>query len=130
PRLLLDDEGDKVEPPQGEVELTNVGVVDSDGIRLLDGLSLAFPLGTHVALVGPSNGGKNLVPQLLARLDTPTSGQIATGGIDLASLSFAASGRLISYVGPATNLFSASICDNLLYGFRLRTHHPGRCDTE
>src|SRR5262249_5029614 len=71
PRLLLDDEGDKVEPPQGEVELTNVGVVDSDGIRLLDGLSLAFPLGTHVALVGPSNGGKNLLPQLLARLDTP-----------------------------------------------------------
>src|SRR5215471_18592486 len=47
PRLLLDDEGDKVEPPQGEVELTNVSVVDSDGIRLLDGLSLAFPLGTH-----------------------------------------------------------------------------------
>src|SRR5215471_18590397 len=125
PRLLLDDEGDKVEPPQGEVELKNVSVVDSDGIRLLDGLSLAFPLGTHVALVGPSNGGKNLVPQLLARLDTPTSGQIALGGIDLASLSFAASGRLIGYVGAATHLFSASIRDNLLLGLR---HRPDSTD--
>src|SRR5437764_1402095 len=66
PRLLFD-EGRAIEPPQGEVELTNVSLVDSDGIRLLDGLNLAFPFGTHVALVGPSNGGKNLVPQLLER---------------------------------------------------------------
>ena len=119
PRLLLD-EGEKIDPPQGEIELRNVSVVDSDGIRLLDGLGLSFPLGAHVALVGPSNGGKNLVPQLLARLDAPTSGQITLGGIDLASLPFAASGRLIGYVGPATHLFSASIRDNLLLGLRYR----------
>src|SRR3954471_10502430 len=75
PRLLFD-EGRAIQPPQGEVELTNVSLVDSDGIRLLDGLNLAFPFGTHVALVGPSNGGKNLVPQLLARLDMPSGGQI------------------------------------------------------
>ena len=117
--LLFEEDGD-IEPPKGEVELTNVSIVDSDGIRLLDGLSLAFPFGTHVALVGPSNGGKNLVPQLLARLDMPTSGQLVLGGIDLASLSFAASGRLIGYVGPATHLFSASIRDNLLLGLRHR----------
>ena len=119
PRLLHDD-GGMVEPPQGEVELGNVSLVDSDGIRLLDGVSVAFPLGTHVALVGPSNGGKNLVPQLLARLHTPTSGHIGLGGVDLGSLSFAASGRLIGYVGPATHLFAASIRDNVLLGLRHR----------
>ena len=124
PRLLLD-EGRDIEPPQGEVELTHVSLVDTDGIRLLDGLSLSFPLGTDVALVGPSNGGKNLVPQLLARLYTPTSGQITLGGVDLVSLSFAASGRLIGYVGPATHLFSASIRENLLLGLRFR---PERAD--
>src|SRR5437016_480555 len=58
PRLLHDEGG--MEPPQGEVELGNVSLIDSDGIRLLDGFSLSFPFGTHVALVGPSNGGKNL----------------------------------------------------------------------
>src|SRR5207237_5133486 len=118
PRLLLDEGA--VEPPQGEVELGNVSLIDSDGIRLLDGFSLSFPFGTHVALVGPSNGGKNLVPQLLARLTSPTSGQISLGGVDLASLSFAASGRLIGYVGPTTHLFAASIGDNLLLGLRHR----------
>ncbi|TMJ60862.1 MAG: ABC transporter ATP-binding protein, partial [Alphaproteobacteria bacterium] len=118
PRLLLDEGA--VEPPQGEVELGNVSLIDSDGIRLLDGFSLSFPFGTHVALVGPSNGGKNLVPQLLARLTSPTSGQISLGGVDLASLSFAASGRLIGYVRPTTHLFAASIRDNLLLGLRHR----------
>jgi ABC-type multidrug transport system ATPase subunit len=71
-------------------------------------------------LVGPSNGGKNLLPQLLARLHTPTSGHISLGGVDLASLSFAASGRLIGYVAPTTHLFAASIRENLLLGLRHR----------
>src|SRR5204862_8121077 len=53
PRLLLE-EGKATEPPQGEIEFGNVSLVDSDGIRLLAGVSVAFPLGTHVALVGPS----------------------------------------------------------------------------
>src|SRR5438270_3894263 len=119
PRLLLDEQG-AVEPPQGEVEFANVSLIDGDGIRLLDAVSVAFPLGTHVALVGPSNGGKNLVPQLLARLHTPTSGHISLGGVDLASLSFAASGRLIGYVAPTTHLFAASIRENLLLGLRHR----------
>jgi ABC-type multidrug transport system fused ATPase/permease subunit len=129
PRLLLDEQ-EAIEPPQGEVEFSNVSLVDSDGLRLLDGVSASFRLGTHVALVGPSNGGKNLVPQLLARLHMPTAGQISLGGIDLASLSFAASGRLIGYVGPTTHLFSASIRDNLLLGLRHRPGGAGDSDEE
>src|SRR5207248_3424025 len=34
--LLFEEDGD-IKPPKGEVKLTNVSVVDSDGIRLLDG---------------------------------------------------------------------------------------------
>src|SRR5712675_2283905 len=120
-RLLLE-EPETVEPLRGEIEFSNVSVIDSDGIRLLDAVSVAFPLGTHVALVGPSNGGKNLVPQLLARLHTPTSGHIDLGSVDLASLSLAASGRLIGYVAPTTHLFAASIRENLLLGLRHRAN--------
>src|SRR5947209_2018578 len=51
-RLLL--AGPTLEvPAKGDVALHNVSVVDGDGIRLLDGLNLVFPLGTTVALVGP-----------------------------------------------------------------------------
>jgi putative ABC transport system ATP-binding protein len=116
-RLLLETpaEAPKIE---GDLTLANVGLVDGDGIRLLDGISFTLPLGDHAALVGPSNSGKNIVPQLLARLCAPTGGRISLGDTDLETLPFAVSGRLVGYVGPATHLFAAGIRDNLLLGLR------------
>ncbi len=70
--------------------------------------------------VGPNNSGKNRVPQLLARLYTPTSGRITIGGTDVNTLPLTVTGRLIGYVGPNTHLFSASLRDNLLLGLRHR----------
>jgi putative ABC transport system ATP-binding protein len=76
-----------------------------------------------VAIVGQSNSGRNLVPQLFARLVTPTSGRLAIGDTDLNSVPLAVSGRRIGYVGPITYLFSTSVRDNLLLGLR---HRPNR----
>ena len=121
-RLLLD-EPEHVEPFAGEVAATNLGVTDSDGIHLLEAVSFDFPLGTDVAIVGQSNSGRNLVPQLFARLITPTSGRLAIGDTDLNSVPLAVSGRRIGYVGPITYLCSASVRDNLLLGLR---HRPSR----
>src|SRR5437868_2069181 len=87
-RLLLD-QTTTIPPPdgiRGEITLDHVSVIDSDAIRLLDTLTFAAPLGQHAALIGPSNSGKNIVPQLLARLRPPTSGRIAIGDIDLNTL--------------------------------------------
>ncbi|HKS90196.1 MAG TPA: ABC transporter transmembrane domain-containing protein [Stellaceae bacterium] len=114
--------------PTGELKFTGVGLVDADGIRLLDTVSFALPLGADAALVGPGNSGRNLVPQLLARLSLPTSGRITIGGADLATMPFAASNRLIGYAGPTTSLFSGSIRDNLLVGLRYRPHATGAAD--
>ena len=121
-RLLLD-EPKHVEPFAGEVAAINLGVTDSDGIHLLEAVSFDFPLGTDVAIVGQSNSGRNLVPQLFARLVTPTSGRLAIGDTDLNSVPLAVSGRRIGYVGPITYLCSASVRDNLLLGLR---HRPSR----
>ena len=117
-RLLL--EAPEAPEIEGDIAFSNVSLTDSDGIRLFDGFSFTLPLGTHAALIGSSNSGKNLVPQLLARLAAPTAGRISLGGTELDTLAFAASGRLVGYVGPATHLFSASIRDNLLLGLRTR----------
>ena len=121
-RLLLE-EPEHVEPFAGEVAATNLGVTDSDGIHLLEAVSFDFPLGTDVAIVGQSNSGRNLVPQLFARLVTPTSGRLTIGDTDLNSVPLAVSGRRIGYVGPITYLCSASVRDNLLLGLR---HRPSR----
>src|SRR5437763_170438 len=96
-RLALD-EPDTLPEPRGDIAFDRVSLVDNDGIRLLDGVTFAVPLGSHIAFVGPSSSAKNLVPELLARLHTPTGGRIAIGDLDLATLPFAVSGRLIGYI--------------------------------
>src|SRR5205807_1228961 len=83
-RLALD-EPDTLPAPRGDIVFDRVSLIDNDGIRLLDGVSFAVPLGGHIAFVAPSSSGKNLVPQLLARLYTPTGGRIAIGELDLAA---------------------------------------------
>jgi ABC-type multidrug transport system fused ATPase/permease subunit len=121
-RMLLDEPEQPVSL-HGEVAATNLGVMDSDGIPLLEAISFDFPLGTDVAIVGQSNSGRNLVPQLFARLVIPTSGRLVVGDTDLNSIPLAVSGRRIGYVGPTTYLFSASVKDNLLLGLR---HRPSQ----
>ena len=83
-RLLLEDP-EKVETFSGEIAAANIELVDADAIHLLDSINFEFPLGTDVAIVGHSNSGRNLLPQLLARLVVPTSGRLAIGDTDLAS---------------------------------------------
>src|SRR4051812_14888212 len=117
---LLLTEPETVVPPEGELVVANASVIDADGIRLLDGVGFTLPIGKHAALVGSSSSGKNLVPQLLARLYPASSGRITIGGLDLNGLSVAALGRLLGYVGASTHLFSSSIRDNLLLGLRHR----------
>jgi putative ABC transport system ATP-binding protein len=121
-RLLLE-EPETVEPFRGEVTAANLNLVDSDGIHLLEAINFGFPLGTDVAIVGQSSSGRNFVPQLFARLVTPTSGRLMIGETDINTVPLAVSGRRIGYVGPTTCLFSGSVRDNLLLGLR---HRPNR----
>jgi len=118
-RLLLDERED-VERLRGEITATNLSLVDSDGIPLLEAISFDFPLGTDVAILGQSGSGRNLVPQLFPRLVIPTSGRLLIGETDINSIPLAVSGRRIGYVGPITYLFSTTVRDNLLIGLRHR----------
>src|SRR5438874_9340233 len=121
-RLLLE-APQKLEPLHGEVTAANIGLVDDDGIPLLEGVNFDFSLGTDVAIVGQSNSGRSILPQLFARLLTPTSGRLMVGDTDINSVPLAVSGRRVGYVGPITYLFSGSVRDNLLLGLR---HRPNR----
>jgi putative ABC transport system ATP-binding protein len=117
-RRLLLERPERVEPLSGEVVASHVDVVDADGIHLLEGVDFNFPVGTDIAIVGASNSGRNTLPQLMARLETPTGGRLTIGGADITLLPFAVTGRRIGYVGPTTCLLSASVRDNLLLGLR------------
>jgi len=56
-------------------------------IRAVDGITIDVPEGEFVALLGPSGSGKSSLLNLIAGLDSPTSGNVVVGGRDLGRLS-------------------------------------------
>lgn len=56
-------------------------------ITPLENLSLDVPKGEFLALMGPSGSGKTTLLNLVAGIDTPTSGELNIDGRDIANLS-------------------------------------------
>jgi putative ABC transport system ATP-binding protein len=61
--------------------------VGGETVRAVDGVSLSVGRGEMVALYGPSGSGKTTLLLMIATLLSPTSGTVAIGGRDVASLS-------------------------------------------
>jgi putative ABC transport system ATP-binding protein len=58
----------------------------SEPLTILQPLTLQFPRGQFVAIVGPSGSGKSTLLGLIAGLDAPTSGQVIIDGVDITAL--------------------------------------------
>jgi putative ABC transport system ATP-binding protein len=56
-------------------------------IRAVDGITINVPEGEFVALLGASGSGKSSLLNLIAGLDSPSSGQVVVDGKDLGRLS-------------------------------------------
>ena len=56
-------------------------------VRAVDGISISIQAGEFVALLGASGSGKSSLLNLVAGLDSPTSGTVAVHGSNLAALS-------------------------------------------
>ena len=75
-------------------------------ITPLQGLSLEVPRGEFLALMGPSGSGKTTLLNLIAGIDSPTSGTLSIDGRDIASLSRSALTRWRSrHVGYIFQLY-------------------------
>lgn len=75
-------------------ELTREYRKGENVIRPLDRLDLEVPRGDFLALMGPSGSGKTTLLNLIAGIDSPTSGRLIVNGTDTGSLS---RGRLAAW---------------------------------
>jgi ABC-type multidrug transport system fused ATPase/permease subunit len=94
---------------------SNVVVEAEEGVKSIDGATIALQLPVHAAIVGGSGSGREEFARLLARQVVPASGKVSIGDQDLTALPDSVTGRRIGYVATDTYLGSGTIRDVLIY---------------
>jgi ATP-binding cassette, subfamily C, bacterial CydCD len=79
----------------------------------LEDISFSLPQGKHIAVVGPSGGGKTTLINLLLRFWDYEQGSIRLGGHELHQYRQDDIRKRIALVSQDTDLFSATLRDNL-----------------
>jgi ATP-binding cassette subfamily B protein len=112
------DRADAVPAPafRGAIRFEGVNFSYEDGQPLLRAINLDVAAGQHVALVGPSGGGKSTLVSLLLRLYDPVAGRVLIDGRDISEFTLETLRNQISVVLQDNLLFAASVRENIAYG--------------
>lgn len=86
------------------------------GREVLHDINLEIPVGTTMALVGNSGGGKTTISALLPRLYDIQKGSIKIDGADIKDISQSSLRKQIAMVFQDNFLFSGTIRENILLG--------------
>ena len=81
--------------------------------EVLHGVDLAVPLGSKIAVVGRSGGGKSTLMGLMGGMLRPARGSVLIDGKNLAFASAQEAAALTARVAQTTWLFTGTIADNL-----------------
>lgn len=87
-----------------------------DGTAALRGVDLEARVGQVTALVGPAGAGKSTLAYLIPRFVEPTEGRVCFDGVDTAPASLASLREQIAFVFQETQLFDATVDENLRIG--------------
>ena len=89
---------------------------EEDKTNAIDGISMDIHAGEHIALVGPSGGGKTTLASLIARFWDVKSGGITIGGVDVRKINTEELMNRVSYVFQDSKLLKTSILENVRMG--------------
>ena len=100
-------------------------------VRALDNVSVEFERARYTAIMGPSGSGKSTLLHCMAGLDTPTSGQVYIGDVDLTMLSEKAltllRRRSVGFVFQAYNLVpTLTAAENITLPLDIAGEKPDR----
>ena len=110
----LEDTSSAEHPKDNSVELVNVGYKYKDAAEYaVKDLNLKIGRGEHIALVGPSGGGKTTTAELIARFFDVTEGRIIVGGADIRHIPQDELMRNVSFVFQDSRLLKTSILENV-----------------
>ncbi len=80
---------------------------------ILNGIDLDVPAGSHIALTGPSGGGKSTLAKIILGLIQPEIGEILIDGLPLHRFGYRSYQSQIAAVLQEDSLFAGSIADNI-----------------
>ncbi|MFA5874140.1 MAG: ABC transporter ATP-binding protein [Anaerolineales bacterium] len=101
---------------RGEFVFHNVSFEYTEGIPVLEDVSLEIPAKSVVALVGPTGVGKTTLVSLIPRFYDVTSGSITLDGRDLCDYTLDSLRQQISIVLQDVFLFYGTVRENMLFG--------------
>jgi len=121
---LMDAQPDVVDRPgaenpgfvNGEVAFENVTFRYKEGQDVLKDFSLHVYPGEHIALVGPTGGGKSTIVNLICRFYEPSEGVLRIDGRDYTELTQQAVQGRVGMVLQTPHLFSGTVRENIRYG--------------
>lgn len=88
---------------------------------IIQNISFVVKQGETVGIVGHVGSGKSTLLKIIARLLTPTHGEIYIEGKPLSKMSLTESRRMVGYVQQHPQLFNRTIFENIIYG---NEHNP------
>ena len=103
-------------PLRGDVKFHKVSFTYEHGRRLLQDIEFDVKAGQHVALVGPSGGGKTTLFSLILRLYDPQQGRIEIDGHNIQKFTIESLRGQVSVVLQDNVLFATTVRENIAYG--------------
>lgn len=110
----LEEPQNPIKPKDSSILFENVSFAyTGSNTKAVDDISFFVPVGSTVALVGASGGGKTTVASLIPRFWDVDGGKISIGGVNIKDISSSDLMDNVSFVFQDTHLFKSSLLENI-----------------